>query len=161
MIIRSKPLLVAALIAAALPALAQQALAGDLQILHPTSRATPKGAPTAVGYLTIQNNGAADRLLSASTPAVDHVEFHQMSMDGNIMKMRAISGGIVIPAKTSVSLKSGGIHLMLIGPKQPFKAGDKIPLTLDFEKGGKMDVVLDVLPLGSTAPMDPNMPMQP
>jgi periplasmic copper chaperone A len=149
---RFKAFLAAALIAAALPAFTQQATAGDLLVLHPSSRATPKGAPTAVGYLSIQNKGAADRLLGATTPAVDHVEFHQMSMDGNIMKMRAISGGIEIPANATVSLKPSGIHLMLIGPKQPFRAGDKIPLTLDFEKGGKMDVVLDVLPLGAAQP---------
>jgi copper(I)-binding protein len=157
---RSKALLAAALIATTLPAFAGPAAAGDLEILHPTSRATPKGAPTAVGYLTIRNKGATDRLVGATTPAVDHVEFHQMSMDGNVMKMRAISGGIAIPANGSVSLKSGGVHLMLIGLKQPFKAGDKVPLTLDFEKAGKMDVVLDVLPLGGSAPMDPSMPMQ-
>jgi copper(I)-binding protein len=109
-------------------------------------RSTPPGAPTAAGYLTVTNHGASpDRLLGGSSPEVGDVQVHQMSMTGNIMRMRPIVGGLVIQAGQSVVLAPGGDrHLMLISPKHSFKPGDRVPATLRFEKAGSVKLTFIV-----------------
>ena len=115
------------------PVHAQSVTAGDLVVSKAWSRATPGGAKVAAGFLTIENKGSApDKLVSASTPLADHAEIHEMKMANGVMSMREISGGLTIPAGQSVTLAPGGYHLMLMGPKQPFKQGEKVPLTLTF-----------------------------
>ena len=141
----------AALAAMLLPGVAQAAEA--IVVTGAVSRATPAGAPTGIGYMTITNDGNdADRLVSASSPAVDHVEIHEMAVKDGIMTMRPVPGGLPVPPHGSVVLKSGGYHLMLIHPKQPFRAGDVIPVTLNFEKAGIERVNLSVLPLDQVSP---------
>lgn len=70
------------------------------------------------------------KLVSASSSAAGGVEIHEMTMDGNVMKMRALPDGLVLPAGKVVALKPGGYHLMLMELKQPLKAGDTVPVTL-------------------------------
>jgi copper(I)-binding protein len=71
------------------------------------------------------------------------VELHSMSMDGNVMKMRHIDA-IDLPAGQTIELKSGGLHLMLMGLKAPLKDGDRLPMTLKFEKAGSIEVIVNV-----------------
>lgn len=118
--------------------------AGGIQIDQPFSRATPGGAKVGAGYMTIVNKGGADKLVSATTAAADRVEIHEMKMEGSVMKMKEIPGGLPIEAGKSVSLAPGGYHLMLMGLKAPLKEGGKVPVTLTFERAGKLDVTLDV-----------------
>lgn len=109
-------------------------------------RATPPGAAVAGAFVTIENPGStADRLVSASSTAADSVEIHEMKMDGEMMQMRELSNGLPIPAKQRVALKPGGIHLMLISPKQPFTVGQQVMITLVFEKAGKRTLDFAVL----------------
>lgn len=127
---------------------------GALHIGHPWSRPTPPSAPAAAGYLTITNNGkTADRLVSVSTPAAGQAEIHRMSMDGGIMRMRPVAGGLVIAPGATVALAPGGYHLMLMNPTRPFKLGDRIPATLRFEKAGavKVELVVQAQPPAETA----------
>src|SRR5438552_7873552 len=78
-------------------ALAQQYKAGSLEIDHPWSRATPKGTKIGAGYLTIKNTGSApDRLVGGSMADAVSVEIHEMTMDGGVMKMRPVAGGLEI-----------------------------------------------------------------
>ena len=132
-------------IALALSLLAVVAHAHDyelksLYIDHPFARATPAAARVAGAYLTVENKGTApDRLIAASSPVAGVTEIHEMTMDGGVMKMRAIPG-IEIKAGAKVELKPGGYHVMLIELKQPLKNGDRFPLTLTFKKAGKIDV---------------------
>ena len=127
--------------------------AGDLVITDPISRATPAGAPTGVGYMTITNDGdTPDRLVAASSPAVDHVEIHEMAVKDGIMTMHPVPGGLPVPAHGSVVLKPGSFHLMLIGPKQSLKAGDEVPVTLTFEQAGTRQVSLSVKAMGDVMP---------
>ena len=122
---------------------------GAISIEKPFSRATPGGSKVGAGYMTITNNGnAADRLVSASSPAAGKVEIHEMTMQGGVMKMREIPGGLPIEAGKTTSLAPGGYHLMLMELKAPLKKGDKVPVTLTFEKAGKVDVTLDVQAIG-------------
>ena len=133
--------------------------AGAIRITHPWVRATPPGAPTAAGYLTITNRGAIpDHLLGGSAPGVGSIEIHQMSMTGQIMRMRPIAGGMPIGPGQTVALTPGGErHLMLIGPKHTLKAGDRVPATLRFEKAGDVKVTFVVEDLNGriTPPMQP------
>lgn len=118
---------------------------GALHIGHPYARATVPGQPSGGAFLSIENTGKdADKLIGVSSPAAKSAEIHTMSMDGNVMKMREVGEIELAPAAT-VDMKPGnGYHIMLIGLTQPLKAGDKFPLTLTFQKAGKIDVSVSV-----------------
>jgi copper(I)-binding protein len=132
---------------------------GTIVVERPFSRATPGGAQVGAGYMTITNKGAAaDRLISASSPAAEKVQVHEMTMQNNIMKMRELAGGLLIDAGKTVSLAPGGYHLMIMGLKAPLKAGDKVPVILMFEKAGKVEVTLDVQAIGGQPPREMSMP---
>src|SRR5690606_18204209 len=68
------------------------------------------------------------------------VEIHEMSMQNDVMKMRQLEGGLEIPAGGKVELKSGGYHLMFIQPEKPYKEGETVSVTLEFEKAGKVTI---------------------
>lgn len=84
------------------------------------------------------------RLLSASSAAAASVEIHDMAMNGNVMTMRMLSEGLVLPAGKAVALKPGGQHLMLQGLKQPLKAGDTVTVTLVIEGADKKRETLEI-----------------
>jgi len=122
----------------------------QVEVENAWSRATPGAAKVAAGYMTLRNKGAAaDRLVSASSPAAERVETHVHVKDGEVMRMREVSG-YEIPAKGSFELKPGGAHLMLMNIKAPFKDGDRVPLTLKFERGGEVKVELIVGKAGAS-----------
>lgn len=124
---------------------AQPVKLGDLTLNNPAVRATVPGASVAGGYITINNGGKeADRLIAASTATADHIEIHEMSMENDVMKMRQLKDGLEIPAGETVELKSGGYHLMLMKPAKPYVEGEKVPVTLEFEKAGKIDMEFNV-----------------
>jgi copper(I)-binding protein len=137
----------------AIPALAQSYKIGALQIDQPWARATAPSAPAGGGFLKITNSGTTpDRLVSANSPAADLVQVHEMKMDGNVMRMREVEKGLEIPPGGSVMLAPGGYHLMMMGLKGPLKQGTKVPVTLVFEKAGKIEIELSVAGLGATQP---------
>ena len=141
---------------------AQEVKAGDLVLGRAWARATPGGAQVGGGYLTIENKGTtADKLLGGSSEVAATVEVHQMAMKNDVMIMRPVSGGLSIPPGKSVSLAPGGYHLMMMKLKAPLKEGDHVPITLQFEKAGKVDIVFDVRGLGaSDADSGAKKPMQ-
>src|SRR6202012_3148657 len=105
------------------------------------------------GFLTIENKGSApDKLIGVSADAAGKVEVHEMAMDGGVMKRRPVEGGLTIDPGKTVKLAPGGYHLMMMDLKNPLKQGDKIPVTLEFEKAGKVAVSLDVEGVGAKGP---------
>ncbi|MDO9313635.1 MAG: copper chaperone PCu(A)C [Burkholderiaceae bacterium] len=132
-----------ALAFAALGTSAHSFKVGAIDIGHPYARPTHPGQQVGAGYLKLTNQGAADRLMSATSPAATSVEMHTMTMEGDVMKMRQVDA-IDLPDRQTVELKPGGYHLMLMGLKAPLKAGDKLPLTLKFEKAGEVVVTVNV-----------------
>lgn len=150
--------LAAVLIAGAMMTGTALAQSTTIQIEQPFSRATPGGAKVGGGYMTIVNKGSAtDKLIAASTSASERVEIHEMKMENGVMKMNEVPGGLSIEGGKSVSLAPGGYHLMFMGLKAPLKEGTKVPVTLTFEKAGKVDVQLDVRGIGGQmAPMKHN-----
>ncbi|HEU4986646.1 MAG TPA: DUF1775 domain-containing protein [Rhizobiaceae bacterium] len=124
---------------------ASEVKAGDLTIGAPWARAMLPGQPAGGGYLTVTNAGSeADRLIGVSSPAAGKVEIHTMSVTDGVMTMRPVEGGLEIPAGATVELKPGGEHIMFMQVETPFKEGDTVPLTLEFEKAGKVEVSLPV-----------------
>jgi copper(I)-binding protein len=134
-----------------LSAFAHDYKVASLQIDHPWTRATPPGAGTAGGYMTIANNGGeADRLTGGVSP-LGRVEIHMMEMVDGVMKMRRLPEGLEIAAGETVELKPGGHHLMLVGLKGAIVKGSHVPLTLTFERAGEVDIELAVTPIGTPA----------
>ncbi|UVO40078.1 copper chaperone PCu(A)C [Bradyrhizobium arachidis] len=137
----------------AAPVRADDVKVGDLVISQAWSRATPGGAKVAGGFLTIENKGTVpDRLVAVSAEIAGKAEVHEMAMDNGVMKMRPLDKGLVIGPGKTVKLAPGGNHLMLQDLKAPFKEGEKVPVTLEFEKAGKVSISLDVQGVGAQAP---------
>ena len=135
------------------PVCAEDVKAGDLVISQAWSRATPNGAKIAGGYLTIENKGTApDRLIGESGDVAGKIEVHEMAMSNGVMQMRPLDKGLVIEPGKTVRLAPGGYHLMMFDLKSPLKQGDKVPVTLEFEKAGKVKLSLDVEGVGAQAP---------
>jgi len=135
-----------------LPAAAHDYKIGALEIEHPWTRATPPTAKTGGGFLTITNKGTTpDRLIAARSPVSLKVEVHEMKMDGSVMRMREVDGGIEIPPGATVTLKPGGYHIMFMELKAPLAQGGKVPVTLVFEKAGSIDVELKIEALGAAS----------
>ena len=126
--------------------------AGNLYIDHPHARPTPPGGRTGAAYFSVANKGGSpDRLLRASSPRAASVELHSMSMEGNVMRMRALPA-VALPAGGMVKFEAGGLHVMLTGLKQPLKAGERFPMTLVFEKSGPVTVEIAVEEAGAAVP---------
>src|SRR5579872_7497503 len=135
------------------PVGAEETKIGNLVITQAWSRATPGGAKVGGGYLTITNEGSTpDRLIGGSAEFAAKVQVHEMSMNNGVMTMRPLEQGLVIEPGKTVKLSPGGLHLMLLDLKAPLKQGERVPVTLEFEKAGKVSVVLDVGGIGAMGP---------
>ena len=120
---------------------------GQIKVENPYTRATVAGQKVAGGFMKIENKGAADQLISASSPIAAEMQLHTMSMEGNVMKMREVKA-IDVPANGSVDLKPGGLHLMFMDIKAPLKAGESVPVKLKFQKAGELEIKVPVRELG-------------
>ena len=115
---------------------------GPISVEHPWSRPTPPNAKTGVVYLGLASK-SADRLLGGASPMAERVELHRHDMEGNIARMRQVDA-VEVKAGTTVTLQPGGLHIMLIGLKEPLRAGTRFPMTLHFENAGEVRIVVSV-----------------
>ncbi len=128
---------------------AQTSAASMVVVQQPWARATPGGAKTGAAYMTLINNGAsADRLLSATTPLADQVQFHKETEDNGVSRMREVRNIEVEPG-AKIVFKPGEMHMMLVGLKQPLIEGQALPLTLQFERAGNIDVTMPIEKVGA------------
>ncbi|MBM4192408.1 MAG: copper chaperone PCu(A)C [Gammaproteobacteria bacterium] len=127
-------------------ALLTRAFAAEpITIERPWARASAPGQMIGGGFMTIVHQGNdEDHLVSAKTPIAREVQIHSMTIDGNVMRMRALEGGLVIPPGGRVTLQPGGLHLMFIDLGAPLIAGTSFPVTLRFAKAGDMKVNFNV-----------------
>lgn len=126
---------------------------GSMHISQPWARATPKGASSAAGYMTITNKGTApDRVSCVSSDAAAQCQIHSMTMEGGVMKMRPVEGGLEIKPGETVTLQPGGYHMMLVDLKHPLEAGKTLKATLKFDKAGTVDVDYPIAAIGAPAP---------
>lgn len=126
-----------------LAASAHDNMAGKVGFEHPWARITMLSRPAA-GFVTVHNKSDhADRIVAARSPLADRVELHTHLMDDGVMRMRPVEA-IDVPASGQVSLKPGGLHLMVFGLKKMLKKGEVLPITLVFEHAGEIDVEFTV-----------------
>ena len=123
--------------------------AKSIVIDHPWARATPTGAKTGAAYVTLINNGSSgDRLLAAKTPVADAVQFHSVSEENGVSRMREMRV-VEVPPGGKVTFSPGEMHIMVVGLKQPLKEGQTFPLSLTFEKAGKVEVTVSIAKVGA------------
>ena len=123
----------------------------QVSVINAWSPATAPGAQVAAGYAAIRNGAAApDRLRGAESPVAARVEMHVATMESNIMRMRQAQS-LELPARGGLELKPGAAHLMFVDIKRPFKEGDKVPVTLHFERGGDVTAEFQVGRLGAAS----------
>lgn len=129
-------------------AFSQNTSAGTMKIENAFAFATAPKQSVAAGFMKIENKGAADQLVSASSPIAGEVQLHEMAMDGDVMKMRQVKD-IVVPAGGAVELKPGGLHLMFMNIKAPLTAGETVPVKLKFAKAGEVEIKMPVNAMGA------------
>lgn len=122
---------------------AETAPAG-VEIVDAWASPTPNGVTVSAGYMIIRNGGGeADRLVSAESARAGRVEVHEMVMDGDVMRMRPVEA-LTIAAGGEAVLAPGGQHLMFYEVATPFAEGEDVPVRLQFEHAGAVDVSLPV-----------------
>ncbi len=125
--------------ACSLAVFAQDAKIGAITIDHPWARATPGAVKNSAAFMTFDNKGAADKLISVTGSVAKEIQIHSMITEAGVMKMREIKS-LDIPANGKAELKPGGFHVMLIGIPDGLKEGTTFPLKLRFEKAGEVTV---------------------
>ena len=129
---------------------------GSIHIAQPWARATPKGASSGAGYMTVTNNGTTpDRLSCVSSDAAAKCQIHTMTVEGGVMKMRPVEGGLEIKPGETIMLKPSSLHVMFIDLKHPLEQGKMVGATLKFEKAGTVDVELPIAAIGAAMPGAP------
>lgn len=156
----SRPFAIAltAILAAATAAQAADAKLGAITVRQPWSRPAQAGM-NGVGFMTVANAGKAPvTLLRMEAAGAESVEIHQSAMANGVMTMRALDKGVTIPAGGQVAFAPGGYHFMILNLKAEQKVGQKVPVTLVFDKGRRLKVELPVQlappPGGQTAPLE-------
>lgn len=150
---KARKLAVAALTAAAIitPLAAHDYSVGTIQIDHPWARVTAAGQSAGGGFMTLTNRGRrADVLIGGSTPVAREVQVHEMAVTDGVMRMRQLTGGLTIPAGGSVQLRPGSYHVMFMGLNRALVAGERVPVTLRFQRAGSVRVEFAVEAMGAT-----------
>lgn len=139
-----------ALLAALAPAPAMAGgIADTVTVVDPYVRAVPPVVKTSAAFMQIRSEATSETfLVDASTPLADAAELHMHVKDGEVMRMRRIPH-VHLPAGTTVTLRPGGLHIMLFGLKRAIQPGQEVPITLTFEDGSRKDVVATVLKPGA------------
>lgn len=107
-------------------------------------------APTAAAYMMITNgNAEPDRLIAVEGAAARRIELHAHVLEDGIARMTALKQGVDLPAGATVALQRNGLHVMLMGLGQPLEPGAELPLTLVFERAGRIALNLPVASAGS------------
>ncbi|MFM2034759.1 MAG: hypothetical protein RL459_24 [Pseudomonadota bacterium] len=132
--------------------------AQDVSVQNAWARATVQGQKATGAFMTLTSR-LGHKLVSASSPVAGVTEVHEMKMEGEVMKMRALEGGLDLPAGKAIELKPGGYHVMLMDLKLPVVKDSTVPLTLVFRNAKGQESKLDVkLPVGTAAPARPGVP---
>lgn len=138
------------------PAQSQEVKLGDLVITQPWLRAAPKGSELTSGYLTIENKGAAaNKLIGGSTGVAEKLQIQKTSKAGGATTATPLEGGLAIAPGEKVALVPGSYKLALLKLTSKLTKGTQVPISLEFEKGGKVTVSFDVLGPAATGPVAP------
>ncbi len=115
-----------------------------IEIKDPWVRAVPPNMNMTAGYMTIVNTGTTDDyIIGVSSDISGMAEIHETIEENSIVKMRHVMK-LKIPAGKTVKLQPGGYHIMFMNLKRKLKTGDKVNITIEFEKSGKKNITADV-----------------
>ncbi len=143
-----KRLLIATLMTLTLVA----ANAQSVDVKDAWARATVTGQKATGAFMKLTAKDGA-KLVRASSPAAGITEVHEMKMDGDVMKMRAVQGGLDLPAGKTVELKPGGYHVMLMDLKAPLQKDSTVALTLVFQDAKGVESTMNLnLPVSTMVP---------
>jgi len=136
-------------------AVARDYRAGTIMISDPWARATT--SKNGAAYLTLRNVGqTADRLVSLHSPLCARVELHSQRVENGVVRMQRL-GAVTIGPSAGLVLKPGATHAMLLGLQRQLRPGDEFPLTLVFDKAGRIEVTVRIEAPGATpGAADPN-----
>lgn len=136
----------------------EKAAASSIAIEAPWARASI--GKNGAAYARLTNKGSKpDRLVAVKSPVAARVEIHTHIKEGNIMRMREVAGGIAVAPGTTVVMKPGGYHVMLMGLTKKLEAGGSFPVTFVFENAGEIETMAKVGKLGAMSPAGmPSMP---
>ena len=116
------------------------AAAADLEVASPWVRGTVPAQKATGAFMQLSSKGGVS-LVGVGSPAANIVEIHEMVMDNNVMKMRAVPR-LEVEAGKVLELKPGSYHVMLIDLKKPLAKGEIVPITLRVEgKDKKVETV--------------------
>ncbi len=122
------------------------AQAANVEISKPVARAVPAVSTNSAAFLTIDNKENKEiTLVAVESDAAARVELHGHKQEGDMVRMFRVEEGIQIPARGQIKLQSGGYHVMMMGLKQPMKAGDQVDITLRFSDGDSKKVKVPVM----------------
>lgn len=126
-------------------ALAQFSISQDTIVINDAwVREVPPGSSVSAAYMKIENTGNPDKLVSLSSEAAEKVELHNSKVDENSIATMELIEILDIPSESSVELKPGGMHIMLIGLKESLVGKETVKLTLDFENAGQVEINVPV-----------------
>lgn len=124
---------------------ASSAFAADIEIRDAWAKASMGQVRNGAAFMTVINHGGPDRIVGVRSDLADKTELHTHIMTNNVMKMRRVEGGIDVPMHDKVLFKPGSYHVMFIGLKKPFKEGETVHVTLEFEKAGDVPVMIKIM----------------
>ena len=130
----------------------QQAAPEAASVDHAWVRLPAVADRPGAAYFTLHGGAVDDRLMAVSSPQAIKAEMHSMSMDGDMMKMAPIEGGLAVPAKGEVTFSSGGNHVMIYDISPKVTPGGKMALTFSMASGEELEVQADVVAAGSEEP---------
>ncbi|EWY42475.1 copper(I)-binding protein [Skermanella stibiiresistens SB22] len=131
---------------------AEMAKVGDLVIEQAWARATTPSAKTGATYLSVRNTGPeSDSILSMETPVASHAMAHQTRQENDVSRMSE-AGPLSVPPGGALEMKPGGTHIMLMDLGGGLRLGQQFPLTITFEKAGKVEIPVKVGKPGAMGP---------
>jgi len=142
-----------AFVAALLLATASGASLAQVDVSNPWVRATVPQQKASGAFMSI-TAAKGGRLVEARSPVAGVVEIHEMKLENNVMRMRAVAG-LDLPAGKTVELKPGGYHVMLMELRQQMKEGDSVPITLVVEGQDKKRATVEVKAVVRALTSDP------
>jgi hypothetical protein len=123
-----------------------------VEVQNAWARATVKGQMATGAFMTLTAKDGT-KLVGAASPAAGVAQVHEMKMDGGVMKMAEVKGGLELPAGKAVELKPGGYHVMLMDLKAPLVKDSTVPVTLTFKDAKGVESKLELkVPVAMAAP---------
>lgn len=121
--------------------LAPSLFAQDVTVSGAWVRPTPPYVTRTALYATLHNaGGREDRLIAVAADIAERAEIHETVIEGGMLRMQPVAGGVAVPAGGEAQLKPGGYHVMLSGLKSAIRRGDSVAVTLTFEHAGAVRI---------------------